>query len=425
MEPQLTIAIPTYNRLETLKKSLQKVLDYTKGNDEIELFVSDNASTDGTKEYIENLQKQYRNLNYYRNDKNLGLDGNFLNCFRKAKGKYLWMISDDDYIMENAVELVLKVIAQNPVIAFCNAYLREGLDDGPLAKGGITFLTDKNSFFQSLGIYITFVSALVYNMSLVRKIENLEQYKGENLLLSHVALDIMKEDGTYVLIKEQCMHESVSKISYDYYQTYFYGMKRLIFETAVRSGFDRDILNDILYQMLKWPVMDVIYNQRCFFTVEEKWDKNYVWDNIKDYPDLYQMYQLVVGVPKIDLVENYLKVQKMRMHEAIEFCQRFEHIYLYGCGACGEIFYQYLMEAGISVKAVIISDGEKKKEFHGLDVYYLSEISINNKSDAMVVTPFKRTSRKIQNQLDLKGYHCYYNKFIIMVNPIIGTWIVW
>lgn len=423
MEPQLTIAIPTYNRLATLKKSLQRVLDYIEGHDEIELFVSDNASTDGTKEYIEVLQKKYGNLKYYRNNKNLGLDGNFLNCFQKAKGKYLWMVSDDDYIMENAVELVLKVIVQKPVMVFCNAYLTEGQDDGPLAKGGITYLTDRNAFLESLGIYITFVSALVYNMSLVRKIENLEQYKGENLLLSHIALDIIKEDGTYVLIKEHCMHESVSEISYDYYQTYFYGMKRLIWGTAVSSGFDKNVLNDILYQMLKWPVMDVIYYQRRFLSVEEKWNKNYVWDSLKDYPDLCEMYQLIIGVPKIDLVENYLKVQKMRMNEVIEFCRQYDHVYLYGEGACGEVFYQYLLEAGISIKAVIVSDGETKKKFHGVDVYHLSEISINNRSDAIVVTPFKRTSRTIQMRLEPKGCHCYYNKFVVMVNPIIGNWI--
>lgn len=423
MEPQLTIAIPTYNRLETLKKSLQRILDYTKGHDEIEIFVSDNASTDGTKEYIENLRKEYRNLGYYRNDKNLGLDGNFLNCFQKAKGKYLWMISDDDYLMENAVEMVLKVIVQKPVIIYCNSFLKEGLDDGPLAKGGITFLKDKNSFFKSIGMFITFVSALVYNMSLVRKIEDFESYKGENLLLSHVALHIMRENGTYVLIKEHCIHESVSEITYDYYQTYFYGMKRLIFDTAVRSGFDINVLNDILYEMLKWPVMDVIVNQRRFLPIEKKWNKNYVWDNLKDYPDLCQMYRLIIDVPRIYVLENFLKVQRMRMNEAITFCQRYDNVYLYGCGACGEIFYQYLLEAGICIKAVIVSDGETKIEFHGVDVYYLSEISFNNKNDAIVVTPFERTSRKIKNKLDSKCCNYYYNKFQFMMNPISGKFL--
>lgn len=425
MEPLLTIAIPTYNRLGTLKKSLQIVLDDTKGHDEIEVFVSDNASTDGTREYVERLQKKSGKIQYYRNDENLGLDGNFLNCFQKANGRYLWMISDDDYLMENAVEMVLQALVQEPVMVFCNpCYITEGLDNGPLAKGGIVSLNDKNSFLKELGIHITFVSGLIYNMSLVRKIKNFEQYRGENLLLSHVALEIMKGKGTYVLIKEHCMCANVSEISYDYYQTYFYGLKRLIWGTAVNSGFDINVLNDVVYQMLKWPVMDVIFNQRRFRLTEKKWNKDYVWDILKDYPDLYQMYRLIINASTIDLVENYLKVQKMRMDEMIAFCQQFDHIYLYGCGACGEIFYQYLLEACIRIKAVIVSDGETKKNFHGLDVYYLSEISINNKNEAIVVTPFERTSREIQIQLDPKGYHCYYSRFSFLMHPIIGNWVL-
>lgn len=425
MEPLLTIAIPTYNRLTTLKKSLQIILDDTEGHDEIELFVSDNASTDGTKEYIKSLQKEYGNLKYYRNDENLGLDGNFLNCFQKAKGKYLWMLSDDDYLMENAVELVLEVLVQEPVMVFCNPCYTEGQDDGPLAKGGITFLKDKNIFFTSLMQYITFVSGLIYNMPLVRKIKNIDKYRGENLLLSHIALDIMKENGSYVLIKEHCMHQSVSEISYDYYQTYFYGMKRLIWGTAVDSGFDKNVLNDLVYEMLKWPVMDTVFHQRRFCSITEKWNKDYVWDILMDYPDLYQMYQLIIDSPKIDLIENFLKVQKMRMDEVIAFCRQYERLYLYGCGACGEIFHQYLLEAGIRIKAVIVSDGETKKEFHGLDIYHLSEISINHESDAIIVTPFGRTSREIQKQLEPHSYHCYYNKFRFLIHPVIGSWALW
>ena len=423
MKPQLTIAIPTYNRLSTLKQSLQKILDYTKGHNEIELFVSDNASTDGKKEYIENLQKKYRELKYYRNDNNLGLDGNFLNCFQKAKGKYLWMISDDDYLMESAVEMVLQVLVQEPVMVFCNPCFTVGVDNGPLAKGGIAFLKDKNIFFKEIGIYISFVSSLIYDMSLVRKIEDFEQYKGENLLLSHVAIDIMKENGTYVLIKDHCIHRSVSEISYDFYQTFFYGMKRLIFDTAVDSGFDINVLNDIFYQMLKWIALDIIITHRRSSLLDEKWNENYVWDTLKDYPDLYQMYRWIIDVPKIDLAENYLKVQKMRMNEAVEFCRQYEQVYLYGGGGCGEIFYQYLLEDGIHIKAVIVSDGQTKKEFHGLDVYYLSEISINNRRDAIVVTPYEGRAREIERQLTPQGYHCYYNKFRMIMNPIIGNWV--
>ena len=88
--PILSIAIPTYNRVNNLKQALSKVLEYTKGMD-IEIFISDNASTDETQAYVQEIRQIYPYIGYYRNETNLGLDGNFLNCFNRAKGKYLWM----------------------------------------------------------------------------------------------------------------------------------------------------------------------------------------------------------------------------------------------------------------------------------------------------------------------------------------------
>ena len=42
--PVVTVAIPTYNRASLLRRALQSVLDQTLKD--IEVFVSDNASTD-------------------------------------------------------------------------------------------------------------------------------------------------------------------------------------------------------------------------------------------------------------------------------------------------------------------------------------------------------------------------------------------
>ena len=423
MEPLLTIAIPTYNRVEKLKISLKKVLDYTKGHDEIELFVSDNASTDGTKEYVESIQKENSNLKYYRNTENLGFDGNFLNCFRKAQGKYLWMLSDDDSLMENAVDTVLYVIEQNPVMVFCNPCLETGQDIGVLEEGGILFLEDKNVFLKSIGIYVTFLSSLIYNMSFVRKIDDLEKYKGDNIIQSHVAINIMQYKGTYVLIKEHCIHKSAGGISCDFYQTFFYGVKKLIWNTALKSGFDASILNRIFYYTLKWPLMDLYYALRRSDRIDEKWNKDYLWDSLSGYPDLLQMYRLLADIPRMYLVENFLKVQRMRMAEVIEFCRRYDHVYLYGIGGCAEIFYKYLLEAGIYIQAAIISDGEIKREFHGKNVYYLSELSLNENRDCIVVTPFETTSRKIIAMLKQNGYenNYYENKYANLIDPITGS----
>lgn len=420
----LTIAMPTYNRLEKLKIALKKVLDETKGHEEIEIFVSDNASTDGTKEYVENIQKENRNLKYYRNTINLGMEGNFLNCFRKAQGKYLWILSDDDCLMENAVKIVLHILERNPVMVFCNLCLETGRDIdvgvGVLEKGDTLFLEDKNDFLKFVGCYILYESSLIYNMSFVREIDDMEKYMGYTIMQSHIALNIMQHDGIYALIKENCICKSSSEISYDFYHATFYGIKNLLWNTALKSGFDKGTLNRIFYHMLKWPLMDLCYSLRRIDRADEKWNKEYLWSALSDYPDLLQMYRLIVDTPQMYLTENFLKVQRMKMVEMVVFCQRYDHVYLYGTGRCAEVFYRYLSEAGIYIQAAIISDGEIKREFHGKNVYYFSELSLDKNKDCIVVTPFEQIAREIIAMLKQNGYenNCYENKFANLIDPV-------
>ena len=95
-QPLVTIAIPTYNRLERLKKALNCALDQTYPN--IEIIVLDNASNDGTKDYLEYMSRITSNLKIIRNKNNVGLIRNIQQIPGLAKGKYLHVLSDDDYV---------------------------------------------------------------------------------------------------------------------------------------------------------------------------------------------------------------------------------------------------------------------------------------------------------------------------------------
>ncbi len=71
----LTIYIPTYNRLSKLKNCLRAIRYDLKGyEDRVKIFVSNNGSTDGTKEYL-NAQKW---IEVRHNAENLGAAANFI-----------------------------------------------------------------------------------------------------------------------------------------------------------------------------------------------------------------------------------------------------------------------------------------------------------------------------------------------------------
>ena len=94
--PLLTFAIITYNRCEYLRKSLDCVLRQLGNDDLAEILVSDNASTDDTKDFVEEMQKTYRNLRYHRNEMNVGAEANIHVAIGKSRGEYVLVAGDDD-----------------------------------------------------------------------------------------------------------------------------------------------------------------------------------------------------------------------------------------------------------------------------------------------------------------------------------------
>ena len=90
---KITAAISTYNRLPSLKEAINSVKSQTFLP--CELIIVDDNSTDGTKEYCENLQLNIP-LIYLRNDKNLGAALSRNRAIEKADGDYIAFLDDDD-----------------------------------------------------------------------------------------------------------------------------------------------------------------------------------------------------------------------------------------------------------------------------------------------------------------------------------------
>ena len=109
----LSIAIPTYNRASILKKSLGKLLPQIIANAEnIELIISDNASTDNTQDILNEYKKLYTQINFkiYLQLSNTGYYGNFKRCRELSNGKYFWLLSDNEQIEDGVVSFLIENI---------------------------------------------------------------------------------------------------------------------------------------------------------------------------------------------------------------------------------------------------------------------------------------------------------------------------
>ena len=109
-ETKVTIAIPTYNRSELLKTSLQSALaqDYS----DFQVLVLDNASTDDT-EAVVRSQADSR-ITYIRNETNIGIFRNWQRTVEVNSSPYLTILSDDDILLPNFIRESVLALDNHP-----------------------------------------------------------------------------------------------------------------------------------------------------------------------------------------------------------------------------------------------------------------------------------------------------------------------
>ena len=111
-QTRLSICIPTYNRVRYLKELLPAILGQVDvGHAEVEVTVSDNASTDDTADYLRSLSNPH--LRWWTNETNIGGDRNFLKCVAEARGEYVWLFGDDDLMPDTSIARVLDFLRDN------------------------------------------------------------------------------------------------------------------------------------------------------------------------------------------------------------------------------------------------------------------------------------------------------------------------
>lgn len=118
MTTKLSICIPTYNREQYLFECLDSVLKQAINYSDIEVIVTDNASSDNTRQVVSEFMQNYSFLKYYRNEKNLGYTGNQIKCIEYATGQYMALLCDDDAYTNETLAEIFKVIVNSEEYAF-------------------------------------------------------------------------------------------------------------------------------------------------------------------------------------------------------------------------------------------------------------------------------------------------------------------
>lgn len=121
---EISVVIATYNGEKYILKQLESIRNQTRKADEV--IIVDDRSTDATyrivMEYINHHTLQ--NWKLYLNDKNLGYKKNFKKGIELASGKLFFLCDQDDEWEKNKIELMTKVMKDNPQIQALNCGVR-------------------------------------------------------------------------------------------------------------------------------------------------------------------------------------------------------------------------------------------------------------------------------------------------------------
>ena len=107
---RVSVFIPTYNRADLLPHAIAGVLAQT--HDDFELIVSDNASTDGTPDAVASFDDP--RVRYVRQEKNLGLLGNYNWFLGQVESDYALILPDDDLVYPKLLERTVAELDGHP-----------------------------------------------------------------------------------------------------------------------------------------------------------------------------------------------------------------------------------------------------------------------------------------------------------------------
>ena len=212
---KLSVAIPTYNGAKYIREALDSIITQLDDIDEeIEIVISDNASTDETPEIIREYQKKYPLIKYFRNEENLGADRHFDLAVRRAKGKFVWLLSDNDLIKPCAIREVIDVIGKHYDLAaiFVNwgdysNELKTCITERVVDKKKDVFYEDADDFLSDLKLSAIFVSSDIFNRSLWEKVKT-EQYIGTSWIQYATMMEIIIRHNAYFISEPYVIHRS-------------------------------------------------------------------------------------------------------------------------------------------------------------------------------------------------------------------------
>lgn len=126
--PSVSVVLPTFNRAEYLGRAVASVLAQTVSD--IELIVVDDASSDGTAEYLNSLARQDGRIRVLTNARSKGGGGARNVGIAASRGQWVAFLDDDDEWIPEKLQIQLAKLAANTAAIACSCSYEQHSTNG-------------------------------------------------------------------------------------------------------------------------------------------------------------------------------------------------------------------------------------------------------------------------------------------------------
>ena len=178
--PLVSVGIPTYNRPDGLKRTLECISGQTYTN--LEIIVSDNCSPGyETTRIINSYIKKDNRIRYYKQEKNMGMAYNSRFVLEKASADFFMWATDDDEWYPTYIEKCMSQLTKNSDVVACTSkwiICKEGRNENlfstkywrcfeDLHTNGLTSIKRIKKYILNSGTSATFG---IYRVSILKKV---------------------------------------------------------------------------------------------------------------------------------------------------------------------------------------------------------------------------------------------------------------
>lgn len=241
MHKIITIAIPTFNRVDLLRVNLLSLFSQaraSKYSNEIEILIVDNHSEDHTLETIHSIDSSNINLRVISNDENIGSDRNIAKCYTEASGDFVLILGDDDFIRDHALDILCEMLHNlQPDLVYlktCGYVTTQNEIIMPVSTGFNCF-SEFSDFLLNVNVGLTCISSVVFNKSKFKI--NPDPFIGTNLVQFGLALETLKHGSLFITTDSYLIaYKRNNSGGYNFWSVFvdkFFGLYDSVFEDRI------------------------------------------------------------------------------------------------------------------------------------------------------------------------------------------------